>query len=174
MIANQVGRRYAEAIYEIASSSNKVQEIHSTLNSVMELYQNNDEFKTFITHPLVDLEEKKKVLGNIFKDIDEVITNIIFYILDKKRINNIKNIVAEYLKIYYEKNGILDVEATFATIPSEAQKEKLIANLMKKTGKRVKLVVKIDKSILGGGIIKIGDTVIDGSIRKELEAIRKK
>lgn len=174
MIANQVGRRYAEAIYEIGNSNGKIQEIHSTLNTLMELYQNNNEFKTFITHPLVDLDEKKKVLGNIFKDVDDVISNIIFYILDKKRINNIKNIVAEYLKIYYEKNGILDVEATFATIPSEIQKEKLIVNLMKKTGKRVKLVVKIDKSILGGGIIRIGDTVIDGSIRKELEAIRKK
>lgn len=174
MIANQVGRRYAEAIYEIGNSNDKIQEIHSILNTLMELYQNNEEFKTFITHPLVDLDEKKKVLGNIFKGVDEVISNIIFYILDKKRINNIKNIVAEYLKIYYEKNGILDVEATFATAPSEIQKEKLIANLMKKTGKRVKLVVKIDKSILGGGIIKIGDTVIDGSIRKELEAIRKK
>lgn len=174
MIANQVGRRYAEAIYEIGISNNKIQEIHSVLNNLMELYQSNNEFKTFITHPLIDLAEKKKVLGSIFNDVDDVISNIIFYILDKKRINNIKNIVAEYLKIYYEKNGILDVEATFATIPSEMQKEKLIVNLMKKTGKRVKLVVRIDKSILGGGIIRIGDTVIDGSIRKELEAIRKK
>lgn len=58
-----------------------------------------------------------------------------FYILDKKRMENIRNIVAEYLKIYYEKNQILDVEATFAVEPSELQKQKLIEKLMKKTGK---------------------------------------
>ena len=97
-----------------------------------------------------------------------------FYILDKKRMENIRNIVAEYLKIYYEKNQILDVEATFAVEPSELQKEKLIDKLMKKTGKKINLEVKIDKSIIGGGIIKIGDQVTDGSIRKELNSLRKK
>ncbi len=87
---------------------------------------------------------------------------------------NIRNIVAEYLKIYYEKNQILDVEATFAVEPSELQKKKLIEKLMKKTGKKINLDVKIDKSIIGGGIIKIGDQVTDGSIRKELNFLRKK
>ena len=97
-----------------------------------------------------------------------------FYILDKKRMENIRNIVAEYLKIYYEKNQILDVEATFAVEPSELQKQKLIEKLMKKTGKKINLEVKIDKAIIGGGIIKIGDQVTDGSIRKELNSLRKK
>lgn len=174
MIANQVGRRYAEAIYEIASSTDKVKEIYEVLNQVMELYKNDNEFKTFITHPLIELDEKKEALNKIFKNVDENILNIIFYILDKKRIDSIRNITAEYLKIYYEKNQILDVEATFAVEPTNAQKDKLIKNLEKKTGKKIQLVVKVDKSILGGGIIRIGDTVIDGSIRKELENIKRK
>ena len=93
--------------------------------------------------------------------------------MDKNRINFIRSIVAEYLKIYYLRNSILDVEATFASEPSDAQQNKLIEKLEKKTGKKVKLAIKIDKSIIGGGIIKIGDTVMDGSIRKELEALRK-
>ena len=172
MIDNQVGRRYAEAIYEIAESTDKVKPIYEKLNALMELYKNDDEFKTFITHPLIEEDEKKKVLSSIFKD--EGILNIMFYILDKKRIENIRNIVAEYLKIYYEKNQILDVEATFAVEPSELQKKKLIEKLMKKTGKKINLDVKIDKSIIGGGIIKIGDQVTDGSIRKELNFLRKK
>ena len=174
MIDNQVGRRYAEAIYEIAESTDKVKPIYEKLNTLMELYKNDDEFKTFITHPLIEEDEKKKVLSSIFKDSDEGILNIMFYILDKKRIENIRNIVAEYLKIYYEKNQILDVEATFAVEPSELQKQKLIEKLMKKTGKKINLEVKIDKAIIGGGIIKIGDQVTDGSIRKELNSLRKK
>ena len=158
----------------IAVSSDKVKEIYEALNQMMELYKNDNEFKTFITHPLIELDEKKRVLKEMFKNSDETIENIIFYILDKKRMENIRNITAEYLKIYYEKNQIVDVEATFAVEPSEAQKTKLIANLEKKTGKKVKLAIKVDKSILGGGIIRIGDTVIDGSIRKELENIKKR
>lgn len=174
MIDNQVGRRYAEAIYEIAESADKIKPIYENLNTLMELYKNDSEFKTFITHPLIENEEKKKVIGNIFKEADEETLNTMFYILDKNRIGNIRNIVAEYLKIYYEKNQILSVEATFAVEPSEIQKAKLIEKLTKKTGKKIELTVKIDKSILGGGIIKIGDQVIDGSIRKELDALKKK
>lgn len=174
MIANQVGRRYAEAIYEIAVSIDKVKEVYEALNQMMELYKNDSEFKTFITHPLIELDEKKKVLKEIFKFSNETIENTLFYILDKKRIENIRNITAEYLKIYYEQNQILDVEATFASEPTEAQKAKLIENLEKKTGKKVKLAIKLDRTILGGGIIRIGDTVIDGSIRKDLENVKKK
>ena len=85
MIANQVGRRYAEAIYEIAVSSDKVKEIYEALNQMMELYKNDNEFKTFITHPLIELDEKKRVLKEMFKNSDETIENIIFYILDKKK-----------------------------------------------------------------------------------------
>lgn len=174
MIANQVGRRYAEAIYEIAVSIDKVKEVYEALNQMMELYKNDSEFKTFITHPLIELDEKKKVLKEIFKFSNETIENTLFYILDKKRIENIRNITAEYLKIYYEQNQILDVEATFASEPTEAQKAKLIENLEKKTGKKVKLAIKLDRTILGGGIIRIDDTVIDGSIRKDLENVKKK
>ena len=94
MIANQVGRRYAEAIYEIAVSSDKVKEIYEALNQMMELYKNDNEFKTFITHPLIELDEKKRVLKEMFKNSDETIENIIFYILDKKRMENIRNITA--------------------------------------------------------------------------------
>lgn len=58
--------------------------------------------------------------------------------------------------------------------PSEEQKQKLIDKLTKKTGKNVNLTIKVDRSILGGGIIKIGDQVTDGSIRKELNALKRK
>lgn len=174
MLANsQVGKRYAEAIYEIANSTDKVKEVYELLNQTMELYKNDTEFKTFITHPLIGLGEKKKTLNKLFKGYSENDLDIIFYILDKQRIDSIRDITAEYLKIYYVKNQILDVEATFAIEPNEKQKESLIKNLEKKTGKKIKLEVNIDRAIIGGGIIKIGDTVIDGSIKKELDNIKK-
>ncbi|MGL5761491.1 MAG: ATP synthase F1 subunit delta, partial [Cetobacterium sp.] len=74
----------------------------------------------------------------------------------------------------YAKNQILDVEATFAVALSDEQKEKLSKNLENKTGKKIKLVVNVDKSLIGGGIIKIGDEVTDGSIRRQLETLTQK
>ncbi|ALM94190.1 ATP synthase F1 subunit delta [Fusobacterium polymorphum] len=173
MIKSQVGRRYSKAIFEIAEEKNQVKEIYEMLNSAMVLYRTDKEFKNFILNPLIDNEQKKSVLNEIFGKDNSENLNILLYILDKGRINCIKYIVAEYLKIYYRKNKILDVKATFTKELTDEQKKKLIDKLSQKTGKEINLEIKIDKDILGGGIIKIGDKIIDGSIRRELDNWKK-
>ena len=173
MIKSQVGRRYSKAIFEIAEEKNQVKEIYEMLNSAMVLYRTDKEFKNFILNPLIDNEQKKSVLNEIFGKDNSENLNILLYILDKGRMNCIKYIVAEYLKIYYRKNRILDVKATFTKELTDEQKKKLINKLSQKTGKEINLEIKIDKNILGGGIIKIGDKIIDGSIRRELDNWRK-
>ncbi|MGL4988232.1 MAG: ATP synthase F1 subunit delta [Cetobacterium sp.] len=173
MIGNQIGKRYAEAIYNVAEQKNEVKSIYEVLNSVMELFKTDIDFKNFITHPLIKENEKKEILKKVFSDSNEGL-EILFYILEKGRISEIREIVAEYVKLDYAKNRILNVEATFALSLTEEQKEKLSKNLENKTGKKIKLVVKVDKSLIGGGIIRIGDEVIDGSIRKQLETLTHK
>ena len=173
MIKSQVGRRYSKAIFEIAEEKNQVKEIYEMLNSAMVLYRTDKEFKNFILNPLIDNEQKKSVLNEIFGKDNSENLNILLYILDKGRMNCIKYIVAEYLKIYYRKNRILDVRATFTKELTDEQKKKLINKLSQKTGKEINLEIKIDKDILGGGIIKIGDKIIDGSIRRELDNWKK-
>lgn len=173
MIGNQIGKRYAEAIYEVAVQKNEVKSIYDVLNATMELYKTDVDFRNFITHPLIKESEKKETLKKIFSDFNEGV-EILFYILEKGRIAQIREIVAEYVKLDYAKNQILDVEATFAVALSDEQKEKLSKNLENKTGKKIKLVVNVDKSLIGGGIIKIGDEVTDGSIRRQLETLTQK
>ena len=173
MIKSQVGRRYSKAIFEIAEEKNQVKEIYEMLNSAMVLYRTDKEFKNFILNPLIDNEQKKSVLNEIFGKDNSENLNILLYILDKGRMNCIKYIVAEYLKIYYRKNRILDVKATFKKELTDEKKKKLINKLSQKTGKEINLEIKIDKDILGGGIIKIGDKIIDGSIRRELDNWKK-
>ena len=173
MIKSQVGRRYSKAIFEIAEEKNQVKEIYKMLNPAMVFYRTDKEFKNFILNPLIDNEQKKSVLNEIFGKDNSENLNILLYILDKGRMNCIKYIVAEYLKIYYRKNRILDVKATFTKELTDEQKKKLIDKLSQKTGKEINLEIKIDKDILGGGIIKIGDKIIDGSIRRELDNWKK-
>lgn len=169
MIDIQIGRRYADAIYEIAEQREQVKEVYEILNTVMELYLNNIDFKNFMLSPLINTEDKIKFLADLFKDAIEENLVILSYILSKNRIMNIRGIVKAYLEIYYRKNSILDVKGIFTRELSYEQKEKLISKLSRKTGKQINLEVIVDKSILGGGILKIGDTVVDGSIRKDLD-----
>ncbi|OQY41862.1 MAG: ATP synthase F1 subunit delta [Fusobacteriia bacterium 4572_74] len=174
MIGAKVGKRYAVAIYDIAAGEKKVTEVYDTLNSIMESYLENLEFKNLVAHPLISKEDKKKFVKKVFPDFDEVEMDIVDYLIDRDRLLDIRSIVAEYLKIYYERNQIVDVEAIFALEPSEVQKENLIKKLETKTGKKINLTVKIDSSIIAGGILKIGDEITDGSIKRQLETLWKK
>lgn len=174
MMNSQIGKRYSEAIYEIAEQRDEVKEVYEILNNVMELYNKEIDFKNFILNPLINFEEKTSFLTELFNsEVKKENLEILFYILKKNRITNIREIVQSYLEIYYQKNSILDVKAIFTRELSDEQREKLISKLSKKTGKKINLELTVDESILGGGILKIGDTIVDGSIRKDLEKWKK-
>ncbi len=173
-MVDRVGNRYAEAIYQLALEEKKVSEIHKTLEEVESLFTNNIDFKQFLTHPLIGREEKHNLISKIFGDEGTIEQNILFYLIDKGRINEIKGIAQEFKALYYKDNNIIDVKATFAKELSQEQKDKLVEKLKKSTGKTINLEVLLDPSLIGGGIIRIGDKVIDGSLRSQLENLGKR
>jgi F-type H+-transporting ATPase subunit delta len=173
MIDAVVGARYARAIFEIAEEKNVIENLYKELDLVMEVYEGDEEFKNFIDHPLVKKSEKKALVSKLFTDKFEASTvELLEYLVDKGRLSFIRSIVAEYLKLYYAKNSIVEAEATFATEPSDVQIKSLKEKLESRTSKKVKLSTAVDKSILGGVVIRIGDEIIDASVKKELEAFR--
>lgn len=173
MIDAGIGSRYAKAIYEIAEEKNKIEKLYEELSLVMEVYETDSDFKNYIDHPLVKKAEKNNFILKLFSDkFEENTLEILGYLILKNRLSNIKSIIIEFLKIYYAKNSIVEAEATFAIKPVEAQITKLTKQLEKRTNKKVKLSTKVDKSILGGIVVRIEDEIIDASVRRELEAFR--
>ncbi len=173
MIDAVVGARYAKAIYALAEENKNIEQTYEELNSLMEIYEFDKEFKNFVDHPLVRRSEKREFVVKLFSNkFEEVTLNILEYLVEKNRLSYIRSIVSEYLKIYYTKNSIVEAEATFAIEPNNEQVEKLLAKLEKRTSKKVKLKTRVDKSILGGIVIRIEDEIIDASVKRELEAFR--
>ena len=172
MYEADIAKRYAEAVYGVAKEKDKVKEIYDMLNSLMELYINDSEFRNFMLHPLIENSEKKDFLGKIFTDADDITMNIIDYLVDKDRIEIIRYIVSEYLKLYYLENNEVEVTGIFSKELSEEQFDLLKSKLEKKVGKKIILKIEIDKDIIGGGIIKMGDQIIDGSIKRQIENIK--
>lgn len=173
MMNAAIGGRYSEAIYEIAENNKKVNELNIDLNNFLTIYEQDKEFKNVMNHPLISRDEKKSIIKNIFKDkFDEITFSVIDYILEKDRLSFIKSIVSEYVKIYFRRNNYEEVEATFSKKPTKAQEEKLVKKLEKITGKKIELTLKIDKEIIGGGIVRIGDKIIDGSVKRHFERLK--
>ena len=172
MYEADIAKRYAEAVYGVAKEKDKVKEIYDMLNSLMELYINDLEFRNFMLHPLIENSEKKDFLGKIFTDADDITMNIIDYLVDKDRIEIIRYIVSEYLKLYYLENNEVEVTGIFSKELSEEQYDLLKNKLEKKVGKKIILKIEVNKDIIGGGIVKMGDQIIDGSIKRQIENIK--
>ena len=172
MYEADIAKRYAEAVYGVAKEKDKVKEIYDMLNSLMELYINDSEFRNFMLHPLIENSEKKDFLGKIFTDADDITMNIIDYLVDKDRIEIIRYIVSEYLKLYYLENNEVEVTGIFSKELSEEQYDLLKSKLEKKVGKKIILKIEVNKDIIGGGIVKMGDQIIDGSIKRQIENIK--
>lgn len=173
MIIDVIGKRYAEAIYEVAEEKGKVMELYEDLKKVLAVYETDTDFKNFSEHPRITIAQKEEAINKIFKgELDEFSFKILDYVIEKDRFIYLGSILKEYLKLYYEKNKVIEVKAILAVEPTEEQKATLRGNIEKNTGKKVELQVEIDTSILGGGIIKIGNKVIDGSIKRQFEMLK--
>ena len=168
-----VSKRYALAIYDFATENDEVFEVFEVLNLLLEHIKNDEDFKKFLKYPVIDKEEKKKLINNIYSDVNKKSLKILDYLVDKDILIHIKEIYEEYSKIYYEKHKKLIVTAIFPKELTEAQKEKLTENLKKLKGKDVVIHYRIDEKLIGGGLIRINDEVIDGSIKTQLNSIKR-
>ena len=172
-MVDKVGQRYAQAIYEIAQDQKRVVEIYQLLQELNGLYYENRDFKEYLSHPLVKLDDKLSLIEKIMTEQEEIDKNISLYLVSKGRLGDIKDILEEYKKLYYIEKNIIDVKGIFASDLSAEQKDALIKKLENSTKKNVNLEVEIDKSLIGGGILKIVDKVIDGSIKSQLASMSK-
>ena len=168
-----IAKRYASAIYDIAESSEKIGEIREALNILAENYNEDEEFKVFLLDPSIKYDEKVKYLHKSFNFISEDAFKIINYLVKKGRVSLAEKIRDSYLKIYYEKNNKILVNATFTKELSDNQRKALMKKLEEKYKKKIVLNLSVDEELIGGGIIKIGNKVIDGSIKSQIENIKK-
>lgn len=173
-MAKLVAKRYAEALFEVALESNTLEKTKEEIKFIANIIEDNSDFKTIITHPRVSKSEKKEILSNILKDkISSSVLNFCFITIDKGRESYLPEISKEYTVLSNLEQGIIEAKAISAVSMSEEETNKLAETLSKEFNKTVLLETKVDKSILGGVLVRLGDKVIDGSVKGRLENLQK-
>jgi F-type H+-transporting ATPase subunit delta len=162
-------RRYALALYRVAEEKNKVEEYISTLRQVVELFKTNKDIYTLISHPEITTSKKKKTFIKLFKGrIDEEILSFLLYLIEKDRILYLDEKLKEMEKIHLEKNNTLEAEVRTVVPLQEEEKLLLIEKLAKVYGKKILLREQIDKELIGGVYVRVGNDVIDGTLKAKL------
>jgi F-type H+-transporting ATPase subunit delta len=172
-MVDKVSKIYAVAIFEIAIEEDKILSILELLDGMKELYETNIEFKEFMKNPLIKKEQKLDMIKKICSEAKDIEQEIMLYLVRKNRLDEISNIAYEYRELYYSKENIVGIKGIFSMELSVEQKAKLIEKLEKITNKKINFEQEIDPKLIGGGILKIGDKILDGSIRTQLAQMAK-
>lgn len=172
MIKHGVARRYAEALVEVASKADLLDQIEQELRGIVETVASDPTLAGVLADPKVTPEKKKSILEGLFSgQINTYLLNTLKILVDKKRTDYLKDILDQYVDLANESRGIAVAHVTAAHELDAAACEELKSRLKKLTGKEIKLDIHIDPNIIGGAKVRIGDTVIDASVEGRLSGL---
>lgn len=170
-----VARSYASALFELAESKGELESYGEALDEIAGLLEAQPEFAQFLDTPRIESREKKRVLRETFEGrTPEQVLNFLFLTIDKGRQRLIGQMAAEYRDLLDVRMGRAHVDVTVARPVDEAFLGDLTEHLSKSLGKDVIPHVRVDPRLVGGVVVRSGDVVYDGSVRRRLEGLRRK
>lgn len=169
-----VARTYAEALLEIARKEDAVELYAQNLLSVADLMETEREFRLLLETPRIDPAAKKQVLREVLAGrLPDLLLKFLFVVIEKHRQRLIPAIANEYAGLVDAHFGRVQVQITTATEPDDELRVTLQHRLGELLQKEVLPLYRIDARILGGVIIRIGDRIMNGSVRRRLQLLRR-
>jgi F-type H+-transporting ATPase subunit delta len=169
----RIANRYAEALMLAAEELKKLKEVGDDLLDIQKIISESHEFQQFLKSPVVKKEKKQQVFEATFaKSVQPVTLQLLLLLAEKEREEVLPKIIEAFFKLRDEKLGFVNVHIQAASELSKQQTEQLVKQFEVYSKKKVLLDVNVDSKLIGGFIARIGDTMFDGSIKRQLELLR--
>ena len=174
-MAKLISKTYGEALFELAVEENKTGLLLEEVGSLLRVIQENEDFGQFMNHPKIPKEEKIAVMESIFHDrIDRELLGFLVTIVEKDRYSEVEEILTYVIDSIKEYRKIGVTYVTTAIPLQENEKKDIEAKLLATTQyETLECHYKVDESLIGGMVIRMGDRVVDSSIRTKLESLER-
>lgn len=173
MRGTTVARSYAAALFELGEKHNAHDELAAGLNTLVSLLEADPIIRTFLETPKLDVQRKQRALRAALEgQVSPLFMNFVLLVLRKRRQRLLRDIAREYGGLLDEKMNRVHAQVTLAHEPDDATEERITRELSRILGKTVVPHVLVNPEILGGIIVRYGDRVMDGSLRRQLLALR--
>ena len=174
-MAKLISKTYGEAIFELAVSENRVDALTEEIQAVLKVLEENPEFSDIMKHPKIMKEEKLQVIETVFKGrVSDELTGFMRLIVEKDRYGHIHEIMQYFLDEGKKLKGVGVAYVRTALPLREEQEKQVEARLLETTGfHEMEMHYQVDESLIGGMVIRIGDRVVDSSIRSKLSGLER-
>ncbi|MBX7151488.1 ATP synthase F1 subunit delta [bacterium] len=173
MKSTRTARRYAQALLELSSDAKVMERLTQDIQGLKEAVDQSPEFRNFLINPVIKEDQKKKIIKSMFeKKVSTEALQFLEVLCQKRRENILGEIVESFLDLRNEQLGLVNAEVVSVVDLRADQIEALKSKLKSLTGKTPQLSFRKDPSLIGGFLVRVEDTVIDGSVRRQLEKLR--
>ncbi|MGH2751735.1 MAG: ATP synthase F1 subunit delta [Actinomycetota bacterium] len=173
MTTDELTTGYAEALFTVVKAEGDLERVEDELYRFGKLLESNNDLKQALSEPNVDLSQRVKVLEDLLAGkVSPHTLGLITFVVAQERGRQLTQILEELSELAAEARKSVVAEVRSATPLDNKQRNALARALGEATGKKVEVKVLVDPSIIGGVVAKIGDTVIDGSVRRRLQQLR--
>lgn len=169
----ELAQVYARALFGVALEQGKLDELREQLAQFADAVDRNHDLAVFFFSPYFSTKEKQEALERMLDGADPSFMNFLRLLIENHRMPVIFRIRHEYERLWDEENKTLPVEITSAIALDEQTTESLGRTIGERAGRKVTLAARVDPDIIGGIIIRVGNSILDASIRNRLEQLRR-
>jgi F-type H+-transporting ATPase subunit delta len=164
---------YARALFEVAQEHDKLDVVREQLGEFADALADDRELSVFFFSPYFSTEEKQDGLARVLVDADESVVHFLDLLIEKHRMPVLFRIRRVYDTMWERENKVLGVEITSAIELDEQTVTGIGDRIGEQTGQRIELTVRVEPDILGGVVLRVGNQILDASIRNRLERLRR-
>jgi|SRR5215217_6531317 len=169
----EIAQVYARSLFEVAKEQDKLDEIREQLGEFSDALENDHNLQVFFFSPYFSTKEKQEGLDRAVDGADEILVNFIKLLIENHRMPVIFRVRRGYESRWEEENKLLPVSVTSAVELDQDTVRQIGDRISEQTGRKVDLSAHVEPDILGGIVVRVGNAVLDASVRNRLEQLRK-
>ena len=169
----EIAQVYARSLFEVAQEHDKLDLVREQIGEFADALSESRELQTFFFSAYFSTDEKKDGLRRTLEDADETVSNFLELLLENHRMPVIFRVRRDYDALWEEENKLLPVSVTSAVELDEKTVKEIGDKIAEQTGRKVDLSSEVDPDILGGIVVRVGNSILDASIRNRLEQLRR-
>ncbi len=169
----EIASVYARSLFEVAKEQNKLDQVREQLGEFADALNETRELQVFFFSPYFSTPEKKDGLEKAVSGTEPILTNFLELLIEKHRMPAVFRIRRYYDGLWEQENKVLPVQISTATELDDKIVKQIGDRIGEQTGQKIELSSKVEPDILGGIVVRVGNSVLDASVRNRLEQLRK-
>src|SRR3954451_10540590 len=169
----EIAQVYARSLFEVAKEQDKLDTVREQLGQFAEALDQTRELSIYFFSPYFSTTEKKEGLGRLLEGVDPVVGNFLELLVENHRMPAIFRVRREFERLWEQENRLLPVTITSAVKLDDATVKSIGDAIGEQTGQQVQLTADVDPDVLGGLVVRVGNSILDASIRNRLENLRR-